>query len=195
MNIAGFIAYVKQLWKNKPDTSTPLSAERMLHIEEGIKRNSDAIEAIAAAVVDQITNDSDKIASMAALHAVNQQLAQVNSNLGRTHSKYVDNITIPAREWTDANVDLTIGPGTYVIILSCRVDTQSGKYVGWQFYDKTNGREIGGRGFVIPPDNNIFWGQSVTFTNLSKSTVVTARCWTATGIENIDVQIDALKIK
>ena len=74
MTISGFTAYVKQLWKNKPDTSTPLSAERLLHMEDGIKENSDAIEAIAAAVVSQIVNDPDKIASMAALYAVNQKI-------------------------------------------------------------------------------------------------------------------------
>ena len=43
-------------------------------MEEGIKGNSDAIEAIAAAVVSQIVNDPDKIASMAALYSVNQKI-------------------------------------------------------------------------------------------------------------------------
>ena len=47
MKLSSFTAYVKQLWKNKPDTSTPLSAERLTHMEEGIKGNSDAIEAIS----------------------------------------------------------------------------------------------------------------------------------------------------
>ena len=42
MKLSSFTAYVKQLWKNKPDTSTPLSAERLTHMEEGIKGNSDA---------------------------------------------------------------------------------------------------------------------------------------------------------
>ena len=41
MKLSSFTAYVKQLWKNKPDTSTPLSAERLTHMEEGIKGNSD----------------------------------------------------------------------------------------------------------------------------------------------------------
>ena len=81
MTISGFVAYVKQLWKNKPDTSTPLSAERLTHVEDGIKGNSDAIAKIAAAVVDQIVNDPNKIASMAALWAVNQEVSTLNSNL------------------------------------------------------------------------------------------------------------------
>ena len=86
MTISGFTAYVKQLWKNKPDTSTPLSADRLLHIEDGIKGNSDAIAKIAAAVVNQITNDPDKIASMAALYAVNQSVTKLNSDLAGTFS-------------------------------------------------------------------------------------------------------------
>jgi len=81
MTISGFVAYVKQVWKNKPDTSSPLSAERLNTIEGGIKGNSDAIEAIAAAVVNQIVNDPNKIASMAALYSVNSQVTQLNSDL------------------------------------------------------------------------------------------------------------------
>jgi len=67
MTIKDFVAYVKQAWYNKPNTSTPVEASRLLHIENGIKGNSDAIEKIAAAVVSQIVNDPNKIASMAAL--------------------------------------------------------------------------------------------------------------------------------
>lgn len=81
MIISNFIAYAKQAWKNKPDTSTPLSAARLTHLEEGIKSNSDAIEKIAAAVVSQIVNDPNKIASMASLYSVNQTVAQLNSDL------------------------------------------------------------------------------------------------------------------
>jgi len=80
MTISGFVAYVKQVWKNKPDTSSPLSAERLNTIEGGIKGNSDAIEAIAAAVVNQIVNEPNKIASMAALYSVNSQVTQLNSD-------------------------------------------------------------------------------------------------------------------
>ena len=77
MTISNFVAYVKQAWKNKPDTSTPLSAPRLLHMEDGIKMTSDAIEKIAEAVVSQIVNDPDKIASMAALYAVDQKIGNV----------------------------------------------------------------------------------------------------------------------
>lgn len=92
MTISNFVAYVKQAWKNKPDTSTPLSAPRLIHIEDGIKMTSDAIEKIAAAVVSQIVNDPDKIASMAALYAVDQKIGNV-ANLPNGAADVVTAIT------------------------------------------------------------------------------------------------------
>ena len=41
MKISNFAAYIAQLWRNKPDTSTPLSAERLRHIEDGIKEGNE----------------------------------------------------------------------------------------------------------------------------------------------------------
>lgn len=104
MIISNFIAYAKQAWKNKPDTSTPLSAARLTHLEEGIKSNSDAIEKIAAAVVSQIVNDPNKIASMAALYSVNEKADSVISDLaaeyalaGTTFVTDFNNASMPGR--------------------------------------------------------------------------------------------------
>jgi hypothetical protein len=94
MTISNFVAYVKQAWKNKPDTSTPLSAARLTHLEDGIKGNSDAIEKIAAAVVSQIVNDPNKIASMASLYSVNQAVTQLNSDLASITGLIVKDITL-----------------------------------------------------------------------------------------------------
>lgn len=43
MAIDNFSEYEEQTWSNKPDTSTPVSAERLNHMERGIKANSDAL--------------------------------------------------------------------------------------------------------------------------------------------------------
>lgn len=56
MTLSGFAAYVKQIWKNTPDTSTPLSADRLSHMEDGIKANSDAVEQIAESVIHTYTS-------------------------------------------------------------------------------------------------------------------------------------------
>lgn len=86
--INDFVTYVKQTWENRPSTKSPVSAGRLGHMEDGIKSNSDAIEKVAAAVLSTIVNDPDKIASMAALYAVNQTvaanaaaIAELNSNI------------------------------------------------------------------------------------------------------------------
>lgn len=86
--INNFTAYVKQIWENRPSTKSPVSAERLGYMEDGIKMNSDAMEKVAAAVLSTIVNDPDKIASMAALYAVNQTvtanaaaIAELNSNM------------------------------------------------------------------------------------------------------------------
>jgi len=104
MTISGFVAYVKQVWKNKPDTSSPLSAERLNTIEGGIKGNSDAIEAIAAAVVNQIVNDPNKIASMAALYSVNSQVTQLNSDLVIVNS----GIAVASSKWLDSGTSYNV---------------------------------------------------------------------------------------
>lgn len=81
MTISGFIAYAIQTWKNKPDTSTPLSAARLAHIEAGIKANSDAITKLAAAVINQQANDVNKIPSSALMYSVNEKVDSAISDL------------------------------------------------------------------------------------------------------------------
>ncbi|SET70865.1 hypothetical protein SAMN05443270_1057 [Lacrimispora sphenoides] len=69
--------YAGQGWT---DNSTPdLSAETLNAVDAGITANSNAINAIANAVVSQIVNDPNKIASMAALYAVNSNLTDLTS--------------------------------------------------------------------------------------------------------------------
>lgn len=98
MTISGFVEYVKQIWKNKPDRTTPITAATLTHMEDGIKGNSDAINEIAQAVVDNIVNDPQKIASMASLYAVNESVKKnasdikdVNNNLSNKFKITADN--------------------------------------------------------------------------------------------------------
>ena len=100
MTISGFIAYVTQTWKNKPDTSTPLSAARLAHIEAGIKANSDAITKLAAAVINQQANDVNKIPSSALMYSVNEKVDSAISDLG------------------DVKTDISLQPVTGIDILT-----------------------------------------------------------------------------
>lgn len=89
MTLAKFVEYIKVhlTWKNKPDQSTPILGEHMMTIESGIKANNEAIQELAAAVVSQITNDPNKIASMAALYSVNKKADDLISDLANTIKK------------------------------------------------------------------------------------------------------------
>lgn len=123
MNLSNFVAYVKQAWKNKPDTSTPLSAERLTHQEEGIKGNSDAIQELAAAVVSQIVNDPNKIASMAALYAANQKIGDTSklpagtTDVASAIAQLYSNLTLKANGYIVMNnLDLnSIEFGIYLV--------------------------------------------------------------------------------
>ena len=49
--ISEFVEYVKQAWKNKPNVSSPLNADRLNHMEDGIWNNSGKIKEIIAELV------------------------------------------------------------------------------------------------------------------------------------------------
>ena len=126
MTLSSFAAYIKQLWRNKPDTSTPVTAERLAHMEEGIKGNSDAIEEIAAAVVSQIINDPDKIASMAAVYAVNQKVATLDDKVGDT-AQLPDGATDVVTAIAKQNSDLGYLGEIREAYLSTAITPQSGQ--------------------------------------------------------------------
>lgn len=44
------MAYTKQTWQDSPNTTTPITAARLSHIEDGIEANSNAIEALGGGV-------------------------------------------------------------------------------------------------------------------------------------------------
>ena len=49
-----FVEYIIQHWFDKPDKSSPLSAQRLNHIEAGIKANSDALAEIKRSFLDAV---------------------------------------------------------------------------------------------------------------------------------------------
>lgn len=55
--ISEFVQYVKQAWKNKPNVSSPLNADRLNHMEDGIENNSNKIKEIVPAV-NELTEKS-----------------------------------------------------------------------------------------------------------------------------------------
>lgn len=57
--ISEFVEYVKQVWKNKPNVSSPLNADRLNHMEAGIENNSKKIKETVTAV-NELTEKTNK---------------------------------------------------------------------------------------------------------------------------------------
>ena len=58
--ISEFVEYVKQAWKNKPNVSSPLNADRLNHMEAGIENNSKKIKETVTAVNELTENKANK---------------------------------------------------------------------------------------------------------------------------------------
>lgn len=67
--------YDKQLWKDYPDTTTPITADRLNHIEDGIKGLSDA--QVSIEVVDSL--DGNSTTNAPSVRAVNEALLDTYS--------------------------------------------------------------------------------------------------------------------
>ena len=94
--LSNFTAYVKQAWANRPALTSPLSAARFNHMEAGIKANSDAIEQIANAVLSNIVNDPNKIASMAVAYSLQEQITKLNGDKLKTSVVTLSNLSTVA---------------------------------------------------------------------------------------------------
>lgn len=200
MIISNFIAYAKQAWKNKPDTSTPLSAARLTHLEEGIKSNSDAIEKIAAAVVSQIVNDPNKIASMASLYSVNQTVAQLNSDLGDVKTDIslqpvtgIDILTLTTGRYYATNCT-NLPTGWVAAYLDVeRLDNKWCRITAWPPYDGPNSPQI------TKQDNGTWRGwkdimdDKISFEGVGKVTF--AQNSTATSIRMYTTAVNYLYIE
>ena len=74
--------YAKLVWENLPSKKTPVDAKNLNRMEEGIAWNNEAIKEIADAVMSEIVNDPNKIASLAAVYSVKQDITKATQALG-----------------------------------------------------------------------------------------------------------------
>ena len=82
-----FIEYVKQIWKNGPSGSTPWSAARLNHIEDGIKNNNSMISELNSNITT--TRENVIITYASALALVNIM-----------PNKLINTVAIRAGNWT-----------------------------------------------------------------------------------------------
>lgn len=197
MTISGFIAYVIQTWKNKPDTSTPISAARLSHIEAGIKANSDAIAKLAAAVINQQANDANKIPSSALMYSVNEKVDSAISNLGNLKNAVgadywssVESINISANNWATGTKKITLPPGRYIVI--AHAEFPPGENVG----------TLSVAGSSIVERQQSFYGSmlirriTTTFFEIATSQKeLKVTLWSNTAMTAQDCEIMAIRIK
>lgn len=109
--------YKGQGWTNgsEPD----LSAETLNAVDAGITANSEAINAIANAVTNQIINDPDKIASIAVAYALQRQINEVNSNLSKKGTVYKTTLSgVPGTAEVVVPNPLILPAGAYFVAAS-----------------------------------------------------------------------------
>ena len=86
MKLDGVKEYSAKKWENEPSTATPITAESLNHMEDGINDNSVAIKTIVESVSDDVSEDTNKIASMAALYSVKEAAVKIASAIELTNS-------------------------------------------------------------------------------------------------------------
>lgn len=94
--------YDKQLWKDYPDTTTPITADRLNHMEDGIKGLSDA--QVSIEVVDSL--DGNSTTNAPSVHAVKSGIMESGSNDNGNYIKFYDG-TMICYETISKNVSLT----------------------------------------------------------------------------------------
>ena len=103
--ISEFVEYVKQAWNNKPNVSSPLNADRLNHMEDGIKNNSNKIKEIVPAV-NELTENMDITTK------------SIISNYGTLYFKKTDKIVYvfsqdPINPNGDSSTILNLGTAPY----------------------------------------------------------------------------------
>lgn len=200
MTISGFIAYVIQTWKNKPDTSTPISAARLSHIEAGIKANSDAIAKLAAAVINQQANDANKIPSSALMYSVNEKVDSAISDLGDVKTDIslqpvtgIDILTLTTGRYYATNCT-NLPTGWVAAYLDVeRLDNKWCRITAWPPYDGPNSPQI------TKQDNGTWRGwkdimdDKISFEGVGKVTF--AQNSTATSIRMYTTAVNYLYIE
>lgn len=105
--------YAAKKWENAPSTATPITAENLNHMEDGIKDNSVAIKTIVESVGDDVSEDPNKIASMVALYKIDKKIgsetlpggtADLSASVNWINERKVDKLdAMTWSNWFDAH--------------------------------------------------------------------------------------------
>ena len=68
-------SYTKQTWEDAPSTNSPVSAERLNHMETGIKNNNTGVRALETAVGNVQNLDTSSKEIVGSINEINQHLS------------------------------------------------------------------------------------------------------------------------
>lgn len=150
--------YEKQLWKDYPDTTTPITADRLNHMEDGIKGLSDA--QVSIEVVDSL--DGNSTTNAPSVRAVNDGLLDKYSTDEQRVGTWVNGKPI-YRKYLSFNLSTTIIYNDYkhnISDIDYIIKVEGSAYDGREFYIMPA---------ALPSDNVAKYGvtiQSITKTNV-----------------------------
>ena len=143
--MANLVTYIKKIWKNAPDTTTPISAANLNHMEDGIANNADAINTLNTSLSDTNTEVAKKALKTEAIKSITRS--------GTTFTATRCDDTTFTFDQKDDNTRYSYEASSTSTILQFVKDTQAvGFFVGFKIKDTANIFGIGAntwiRGFI-----------------------------------------------
>ena len=113
--ISEFVEYVKQVWKNKPNVSSPLNADRLNHMEAGIENNSKKIKETVTAV-NELTEKCTKYCTSGIFNSNLEKNANLIAIGNDSRMQLIGRTIIPF-DWTaDYNLCLPCKIGSWIFV-------------------------------------------------------------------------------
>ncbi len=124
--ISEFVEYVKQTWKNKPNVSSPLNADRLNHMEAGIENNSKKIKETVTAV-NELTEKTGNFIPMKYFNTGNNDL-NIKFRLTTSIRAYIIALII-SQGGQPTILTAAIDIGTHAITSWNQISAQSGDFI------------------------------------------------------------------
>lgn len=101
------MSYVKQTWINLPDKTTPISADRLNHMEDGIEGISDDLDNIDERLTDYVKNTDYATSSTGGV-------IKINGNFGtnKNSNGYLISTTKTYADYGNADNGMFVSKGT-----------------------------------------------------------------------------------
>lgn len=177
------MAYVKKVWKDLPDETTPINATSLNHIEDGIAGVDTNIGDLTALTT------TDKTDTVSAINEVKQNLSDFVTGIGTMTAGILITKTLNAAAWTNM-ISVTLPAGTW-----CIIGQMNAAALGLASTIRFDGGTIPARQSVYYADGNVYSNNLTSIETFSVSTTIYMQAWSATSFTANDVLLYAIKLK